>query len=94
MGPRFVVGGDGVDVGPVGRGEVVLPLTLNVQFPEPPPYGYTVTVCVPALSVPLQESSCVPPRLVQAELFTRQSMSRFMPVRLTLTSVLASNLKL
>jgi len=43
--------------------------------------------------VPLHESSLVPPRFVQEEPFTRQSMSRFMPVRLRLTSVLESSLK-
>ena len=44
-----------------------VPLTLSVQFPEPPLFGYTVTLCVPASSVPLHESSLVPPRFVQEE---------------------------
>ena len=87
-------GGGGVGVGVGGGGDVAVPLTLKVQFPEPPLYGYTVTVCLPASSVPLHESLLVPPRFVQEEPFTRQSMSRFMPVRLTLTSVLESSLKL
>ncbi|MDE2976029.1 MAG: hypothetical protein OXU63_00745 [Acidobacteriota bacterium] len=60
-----------------------MPLTLNVQLPETALCGYTVTVCVPGPSVPPHESSLVPPRFVQRELFTRQSMSRSMPVRLT-----------
>ena len=93
IGPLPVVGGGSVGVGAGGGGDVAVPLTLKVQFPEPPPYGYTVTVCVPASSVPLHESLLVPPRFVQEEPFTRQSMSRFMPVRLTLTSVLESSLK-
>ena len=71
---------------------MVVPLTLNVQLPASALYGYTVTVCVPALSVPLQESSAVPPRFVQRELFTRQSMSRFMPVRLTVISSVADTM--
>ncbi|MXX74702.1 MAG: hypothetical protein F4Y77_04755 [Holophagales bacterium] len=82
-------GGGGGGVTDVG----VLSPTLSVQLPEPPPYGYTLTVCVPAESVPLQESSLVPPRFVQEELFTRQSMSLSMPVRLTLTSAAESRLK-
>jgi len=82
-------GGDGVGA---GGGELLDPLTLSVQLPEPPPYGYTLTVCVPAPSVPLQESSAVPPRLVQRKPSTLQSMSRSMPVRLTLTSVVEATL--
>ncbi len=36
----------------------------------------------------------MPPRFVQLEPFTRQSMFRFIPVKLKLTSVLESSLKL
>jgi hypothetical protein len=80
------VGGCGVtDAG-------VSALTLSVQLPESALYGYTVTVCVPVASVPLQESATVPPRFVQREPFTLQSMSRSMPVRLTLTFVLDATL--
>ena len=56
---------------------MAVPLTLSVQFPAPPLYGYTVTLCVPASSVPFHESSLVPPWFVHEELFTRQSMFWF-----------------
>ncbi|MYH26804.1 MAG: hypothetical protein F4156_16415 [Holophagales bacterium] len=57
--------GGGSDGGGSDGSEVAVPLTPSVQLPVPPRYGYTVTVCVPALSVPLQESSLVPQRFVQ-----------------------------
>ena len=79
--------GDDTEVG-------VSALTLSVQLPEPPPYGYTVTVWVPASSVPLHESSRVPPLFVHEKLFTRQSISRFMPVSERLTSELDDSLNL
>jgi len=82
-------GGDGAGA---GGGDVDVPLTLSVQLPESALYGYTLTVCVPAPSRPLQESSAVPPRFVQRAPFTLQSMSRSIPVRLTLTSVSESKL--
>ncbi len=81
-------GGGGGGVTDVG----VLSPTLSVQLPEPPPNGYTVTVCVPDCRVPPQESALVPPWFVQEEVLTRQSMSLSMPVRLTLTSVPESRL--
>ena len=90
---RTLVGGErGVEGGGVAGGDAVVPLTLSVQLPESALYGYTVTVCVPVASVPLQESAAVPPRFEQREPFTLQSMSRSMPVRLTFTAVLDSSL--
>ena len=70
--PPPVVGG-GVGAGAGGGGDVAVPLTLSVQFPASALYGYTVTACVPASSVPLHESFLVPPRFVQEEPFTRHS---------------------